>query len=200
MRWKRKRSPPPRRAPSSPGWRLDSPHPVVLRIVLELGQPERLEQRRHVDAEAAAQPLLGPVPAAHRVLLAAPPRLDRAVGRRLLLVGAAQRHPLALLLEHGVQILHGPPLVAQLRAADLAHKRGRLLGVVAPHLVVGRAWRSLQLPGVVLGALARCLVHVPTSCSARQYGARPPRSPRARSGRPGGTTPPRQSGWPRSKR
>ena len=43
------------RAPSSrSGLR---PHPVVLRVVLELREPERLEERRHVHAEPAAEAL-----------------------------------------------------------------------------------------------------------------------------------------------
>src|SRR6185503_20886516 len=61
-------------------------HPVVLRLVLDLGEPERLEHRRHVHREPPAQPLLEPVPALDRIALGAAPRLDRAVGCRLLLV------------------------------------------------------------------------------------------------------------------
>src|ERR1035441_1199777 len=41
---------------------LQRAHPVVARLVLELGDPESLQQGREVDAEAAAQALLEPVP------------------------------------------------------------------------------------------------------------------------------------------
>jgi len=54
-------SPPPRR-PS------ERPHAVAFRIVLHLGQSQRLQHRGHIVGEAAAQPLLLPVPTAHRVL------------------------------------------------------------------------------------------------------------------------------------
>ncbi len=52
------------------------PHPVVLGVVGELDQAERLEQRRHVDAEPAAEALLEAVPATQRVVGRATPRLD----------------------------------------------------------------------------------------------------------------------------
>ena len=72
---------------------------------VDLGQAERLQQRRHVHAEAAAQALLEAVPAADRVVGRAAPRLDGALGRRLLLVGAAERHPVAVRLEHRVEVV-----------------------------------------------------------------------------------------------
>ena len=73
-------------------------HAVVARVVLDLGQAERFEQRRHVHAEAAAVALAQPVPAADRVVGGAAPGLDGAVGGRLLLVGGAERHPVAVRL------------------------------------------------------------------------------------------------------
>src|SRR4051812_42795802 len=80
-------------------------HAVVARVVLDLRQPELLEHGRDVHPEPAAQALLQAVPAADRVRLAAAPRLDRPLRRRLALVGAPERHPVARLLEHRVQIL-----------------------------------------------------------------------------------------------
>ncbi len=50
-------------------------HAVVAWLVLEFGQAERLEERRQVDAEVAAEALLRAVPAADRVLGRAPPGL-----------------------------------------------------------------------------------------------------------------------------
>ena len=43
---------------------LGRSHPVVARVVLDLGAAECRQHRRHVDAEPAAQALLQPVPAA----------------------------------------------------------------------------------------------------------------------------------------
>jgi len=47
---------------------LDRAHPVVARVVRELGEAERLQQRRQVHAEAAAVALAEAVPAADRVV------------------------------------------------------------------------------------------------------------------------------------
>ena len=135
--------------------RSDRPHPVVLRLVGELGQAERLEQRRHVDAEPAAEALLEAVPAADRVVRRAAPGLDRALGCRLLLVGAAEWHPVAVGLEPRVEVVDGPQVVAELRAADLAHDRRWIGGLVAPHRVLGRARRRLQPPRILARALPR---------------------------------------------
>src|SRR5207253_10688393 len=90
----------PRRPTNLPG-----AHPVVLRVVGQFGQAQRLEERRHVDAEPAAEALLETVPAAYRVARRAAPCLDRPVRRRFLLVRAAQRHPVTVLLEHRVEIV-----------------------------------------------------------------------------------------------
>src|ERR1035441_6633667 len=46
----------------------DCAHPVVARVVLDLGQAECLEDRRHVVAEPAAQALLQSLPAPHKHL------------------------------------------------------------------------------------------------------------------------------------
>ena len=54
----------------------ERPHTVVAGAVLEFGESERLEQGRYVHAEAAAQALLQPVPAADRIVRRAAPRLD----------------------------------------------------------------------------------------------------------------------------
>jgi len=57
-----------RRSLAANGWRSeiasDCAHPVVARVVLDLGQAECLEDRRHVVAEPAAQALLQSIPAA----------------------------------------------------------------------------------------------------------------------------------------
>src|SRR5687768_6950997 len=68
----------------------DGPHPVVLRLVGQLREPERLEQRREVHPESPAIALAEAVPAADRVRLVAAPPFHRPARRGLLLVGGAQ--------------------------------------------------------------------------------------------------------------
>src|SRR5690348_6993377 len=74
-------------------------HAVVLGVVLDLGQPQRFEYRRHVHAEASAQPLLQAVEPLDGIVGRAAPGLHRAFCRGLLLVGAAERHPVAVLFQ-----------------------------------------------------------------------------------------------------
>ena len=61
----------------------------------------------------------------------------------LLLVGVAERHPVAALLQHGVQVLDAAQLVAKLGLADLDDQGGRL-GVRRP-----RQASKSDLPGGV---------------------------------------------------
>src|SRR5262249_43742528 len=154
--------------------------------VLELHLAERLEHRRHVHAEAPAQPLLESIPALDGVLRGPPPRLDGAVGRGLLLVGGAERHPVAVLLEHRAEVVDAPQVVAELRLADLHDERGRIGRLVAPRLVVARPGRRLQRPRRGLGPSTLHLAHavLPSNTSSlirygtyRQSRMRPTRSP-----------------------
>ena len=73
---------PPRRGGGRAGRRagVRRPDAVVLRVVLQLREPQRLEQRRQVDPEATAVALAHPVPAADRVRLRASPALDPPLG------------------------------------------------------------------------------------------------------------------------
>src|SRR6185437_4521470 len=103
-------------------------------------------------ASEGAHALLQPVPAAHRVARRAAPGLDRAVGGGLLLVGVAQRHPVAALLQHRVQVVNAAELVAQLRGAHLDDQGGRVAGLIAPGLEVGLSRRRGQDPRVLGGA------------------------------------------------
>src|SRR5687767_1146110 len=130
----------------------DRTHAVVLRVVLDLGEAEGLEDRGDVHAEAAAEAFLEAVPAADRVLGGAAPRFDGALGRGLLLVGAAEGHPVAVLLQHRVEVLDAAEVVAELGLADLADQRGRVEGLVAEDHEVRAAARGLQLPGFLARA------------------------------------------------
>ena len=146
--------------------RSERAHPVVARVVLDLGQPERLQQRRHVHAEAAAQALLEAVPAADRVVLRARPRPRRcrrppASARRR--CPAASSRPAA---SAGVEVLDGSAGGSAAGSCRPGRRSPADRGLVAVHLVLGGAARRGQLPGILRGARARCRVvgHGATSC------------------------------------
>ena len=94
-------------------------------------RPSSLQQRREVHAEPAAVALAQAVPAADRVVRRASPRLDGSRRGRLLLVGGAERHPVALLGQPGVQVVDRLQPVLQRGRADLADERGRV-GLLRP--------------------------------------------------------------------
>src|SRR5262249_5318424 len=143
---------------------LDGAHLVVSGVVGELGQAERLKQRRQVHAEPAAVAVAQPVPAPDRIARGPSERLDGAAGGGLLLVRGSQRHPAVLGLQPGVQVLDGPQPVAQLGRADLADQLGRVGLLVLVHRVAGRARRRGQLPRVVPGASAHWRSPSPECC------------------------------------
>ena len=88
-------------------------------------------------------------------------RRIEAVDTRLLLVSAAERHPVAVRLEHRVEVVDRAAVVFQLRPPDLADDGRRIPGVVEVHLVLGRARWGLEHPGVRLGAAAAVVGHAP---------------------------------------
>src|SRR5438445_1217237 len=134
---------------------LEGTHSVIPGVVLHLREAKRFHERGHVDAKSPAQSLLQPIPAGDRVLRRPGPFLDAAFGCRLLLVGAAERDPAAMRLEHGMQVLDGPQLVAELRRPDLADDGRGVRLLVTPHLVLRCARRRLQHPWALRCAVAR---------------------------------------------
>src|SRR5215472_7679874 len=86
----------------------------------DLGQAERLQQRREVHAEPAAVPLAQAVPAADRVIRGPAPSLDRPVGGRLALVGRAKRHPAVLALQPGMEVVDSAKVVLERGGPHLA--------------------------------------------------------------------------------
>jgi len=135
-------------AADAPRPALPGAHPVVAGVVLDVGQAECFQDRRDVVTEAAAQPLLQAVPAANGVGRGTGPRLDAAVGCRLLLVGVAKRHPVAELLQHCMQVVDAAQVVAQLRGANLDDQRSRIGIRIAPGLEVGFPGRRCEDPWV----------------------------------------------------
>src|SRR5438045_1249044 len=71
---------------NGPELSLARPHPIVARVVLDLGQAQGLHERRDVHAEPPPVALPQPVPPPHRIVRRAGPRLYRPLGRGLLLV------------------------------------------------------------------------------------------------------------------
>src|SRR6478752_4885124 len=153
---------------------------VVLGVVRQLDEPEGFEQGRQVHPEPPAIALAKPVPAAHRVVRGTAPRLDRALGRVLLLIGRPERHPVAVGLEHRVEVVDRAEGVLQLRRPDLADERRRVGRLVPPHLVLGGPRRGPQVPRILarpgpgrgLGHLAPRIssFHVPPTTVAHQTG------------------------------
>jgi len=70
------------------------------------------------------------------------PFFNGPLGGGLLFVGAAQQHPVAFGLQHGVQIVEATQVVAQLGFADLHHQRGRIGCLVAVGLKLRRTRRG----------------------------------------------------------
>src|SRR5215213_711972 len=134
------------------------PDPVVLRVVRQLGEPEGLEEGWEVHPEPAAVALPEAVPPSDRIRSIAAPRLDRSGLRILLLVGGAEIHPVAVLLEHPVQVVDGTEVVLELGRADLADERRRVCRLVPIHRVLRRPGRRLEDPRLRFRPAAGCHV------------------------------------------
>ncbi len=131
---------------------LKGAHAVVFGVVLELGEAEGFKERREVHAEAPAETFLEAVPAPYGVLWGAAPGFYGAFGGGLLFVGAAEEHPVAVGLEHGVEVFDGSGLVVEDGLADGADEDGRVCGVVAVDFVVGGAGGRFEVPGIFFSA------------------------------------------------
>src|SRR6185369_16200407 len=156
------------------------PNSVVLRVVGQLNEAEGLHERRHVEAEPAAIALPESVPPSDRVRRVATPGLDGSGLRVPLLVRGAEVHPVAMLLQHRVEVVDRALVVLQDRRADLAEDRRWIGGVVDVHEVVGRAWWGLEDPRIRLraGALRQC--RAPFVIGSSVVVRYPSASPRAR--------------------
>src|SRR5579862_1864987 len=84
---------------------LNRSHPVVPRIVLDLRKAQHLQHRRDVHTEAPPQAFLQSVPSSDWILWGTSPGFDRAFGSVLLLVRAPERHPIAMLFEHFMEVV-----------------------------------------------------------------------------------------------
>ena len=80
--------------------------------MLDLGESQRFEDRWDVDAEPAAEAIACAVPATDRVVRRAAPRFDGSVRCGRFLVGAAERHPVPVILEHRVEVVDAAKVIA----------------------------------------------------------------------------------------
>jgi hypothetical protein len=122
--------------------------------VLDLCLAQRLEHRWHVVREPAAEALLEPVPTADGVLGRASPGLDGPIRGRLLLVGVAERHPIAVRLQHRSKIGQALEAVADLRLPDLRDERRRVEGFVSEGEVLRTTAWGGEDPRILTGSCA----------------------------------------------
>src|SRR5437867_2953695 len=85
---------------------------------------ETFQHGGHVHAEAPAQPFLQSIPPANGILRGSTPRFNRPFGRRLLLVRAPEKHPVAARLEHRMQVVDAPKVIPELVLPDLTTSEG----------------------------------------------------------------------------
>ena len=152
---------------------VDRAHAVVAGVVLDLGQSELLQNRRHIVGETTAQSLLESVPAPDRIVVGATPCFDGSLGGGLLLVGVAQRHPIAALGQHRVQIVDAPKVVAKLGLADLHDERGRIERLVAVGRELRTSTRRCERPRPIAGSVGQSRPAVMTRTGTSPQPSRP---------------------------
>src|SRR5216684_790424 len=128
---------------------LEGSHPVVLGVVLEFGQVQGFEDGRDVHPESTPQAFLQPVPTTDRILRGSAPRFDGPVGGRLLFVRTSQQHPIAVRLEHRVQIVDRPEMVPEFRAPRFHDERRRIERFIPECRELRRPARGLEFPWMI---------------------------------------------------
>src|SRR5437867_12531125 len=116
---------------------------------------ETFQHGGHVHAEAPAQPFLQSIPTAHGILRGSTPRLNRPFGRRLLLVRAPEKHPVAARLEHRAQVADAPKVILELRAPRLDDERWWIERLVTERQKLRRSARRLLVPRMLTRARSR---------------------------------------------
>jgi len=130
------------------------PHTIIARILSTSASPSTfstggtyIPNRREIPSSSHTS-----LP---RILGRPSPRLHGALRRRLLFIGTAQQHPIPVRLEHGVQVVDAPQVVAQLRRAHLDHKAA---GSDASSLYATNSGCSrgrLKFPRIFFGSIVR---------------------------------------------
>jgi hypothetical protein len=134
--------------------RLDCSHMIIAGVVLDLRQAKCFEYGRHVGREPSSQTFLEAIPAADGIIGCAPPCFDGSFGCLFLLVGVAQRHPVPVVDQHGVEILDAREMVPELGLAHRDHQGRRVcLGISICLERAASRW-SGQLPWVGWSASA----------------------------------------------
>src|SRR5438309_5021488 len=83
------------------------------------------------------------------------PRFNRPFGRRLLLVRAPEKHPVAARLEHRMQVVDAPKVIPELRAPRLDDERGWIERLVTKRQKLRRSARRLQMPRMLTRTRSR---------------------------------------------
>ena len=111
--------------------------------------------RRTIDAEAPAQTLRESVSASDGIAEGTPPSFDSAALGGLLLVRAAQVHPIAVRLEHVVQVFDAARIVMEDGLAHSADDNGQVVALaIQMHGGIRRARRRFEWQWIVLGSVA----------------------------------------------
>ncbi len=105
---------------------LDGSHPVLTAVAFQFRQTKLFKHRLDIVGKATAKAFRQPIPMAHGIVEGTSPGLDCAIFDTLLLVTGDQRHPIAVGLEHGMQIVKAAEVIAYGPAAHLADKRRRI--------------------------------------------------------------------------
>src|SRR5213594_4311470 len=116
---------------------------------------ENFQHGGHVHAESPAQPFLQSIPPANGILRGSTPRFNRPFGRRLLLVRAPEKHPVAARLEHRMQVVDAPKVIPELRAPRLDDERGWIERLVTKRQKLRRSARRLQMPRMLTRTRSR---------------------------------------------
>src|SRR3989442_91230 len=134
------------------GWRsasrthLEGSHPIVFRVVFDLGEMQGLQHGRDVHPESSAETLLQSIPPTDGILRGSTPRFNGPVRARLLLAGASEGHPLSAPLGHLLQVVDASQVVSRLRAPRLEDDRRRIKSLVTKRLKFRFPTRLLQGP------------------------------------------------------
>jgi hypothetical protein len=127
---------------------LDRFHAIVARMVFDFGETKHLKYWWHVVSESSAEPFFEAVPITDWIGRRPTPSFHRPFGHRFLLVSVTQHHPIAMVGEHGVEIVNTGEVVPKLGFADLHDQCGwRRIGI-SIGLKLAAAGRCFELPRI----------------------------------------------------
>jgi hypothetical protein len=125
-------------------------HTVSARLMGEFGEPECLQQGRQVHPEPAAIAVTQAIPATDRIVRGSSPCLDSARHGRFFLIRGAERHPVTVPGQPGMQVLDGLEAILQRGGAHVADESGSPPSSL--YMVYG------EVPGGVVSTHGSCFV------------------------------------------